>query len=181
MPTDLLDGAARARLARRLDGFAADGVSGTVLLAEAGEPVAQHSLGLANRAENTPVGPDTRFQTASVTKMFTAVAVLDQVGQGRLTVRTPVVDVIPSDHRPTHLSAEVTVHDLLSHTSGIADYFEEDDSLPNYGEDYGALWHPSALQDRAPDRPPAAVRRTTRVSGARRDLSLLQRRLRPVG
>jgi len=140
VPTDLLDTAARARLTRRLDGFEADGVSGTVLLAEAGVTVVQHCLGLANRAENTPVGPDTRFQTASVTKMFTAVAVLDQVGQGRVTVRTPAVEVIPSDRRPAHLSVDVTVHDLLCHTSGIADYCEEDDSLPNYCEDYASLW-----------------------------------------
>lgn len=128
----------------------AGGVSGTVLLCEAGIPVVQHCIGLADRAAGTPVVPNTRFQTASVTKMLTATAVLDQVAQGRVTVRTPVVDVIPSDRRPRHLSAEVTVHHLLCHTSGIADYFEEDESLPNAGTDYAALWH---------DLPPARVER----------------------
>jgi len=150
MPQHALDDAARARVSRRLEELEAGGVSGTVLLAEAGIPVLQHCLGLADRAANSPVTPNTRFQTASVTKMLTATAVLDQVAQGRLAVHTPVVDVVPPDRRPRHLSADVTVHHLLCHTSGIADYFEEDDSLPNAGTDYAALWR---------DLPPARVER----------------------
>jgi len=150
MPQDSLDDAARARLSHRLAELEAGGVSGTVLLAVAGVPVVQHCLGLADRATNTAVTLDTRFQTASVTKMLTAVAVLDQVAQGRITVQTPVVELVPAARRPRHLAAEVTVHHLLCHTSGIADYFEEDESLPNAGTDYAALWH---------DVPPGRVER----------------------
>lgn len=136
----VLDEAAHARLSHRLQEFAAGGVSGTVLLAVAGVPVLQHCIGLADRAAGTPVTPGTRFQTASVSKMLTAVAVLDQVRLGRVGVQTPVVEVIPADRRPRRLSAEVTVHHLLCHTSGIADYCEEDEALPNYCADYAALW-----------------------------------------
>ena len=151
MPQHLLDDeAASARLGRRLEELASGGVSGTVLLAQAGVPVTQHCLGLADRAAHIPVTPSTRFQTASVTKMLTAVAVLDQVAQGRVTVGTPVVELVPSDRRPRQLAADVTVHHLLCHTSGIADYFEEDESLPNAGTDYAALWL---------DLPPARVER----------------------
>ena len=141
-----LDEAARARLSRRLEELEAGGLSGTVLLAEAGVPVVQHCLGLAVRAAGTPVTPDTRFQTASVTKMLT--------GRGARPVTqaasryTPVV--VPPARRPRHLAAEVTVHHLLCHTSGIADYCEEDDTLPNYCADYGALWR---------DLPPARMER----------------------
>ena len=145
-----LDDAAHTRLSRRLEELERGGVSGTVLLAEAGVPVVQHCLGLADRAAGAPVTPDTRFQTASVSKMFTAAAVLDQVARGHITVDTPVVDVVPADRRPRHLAAEVTVHHLLCHTSGIADYFEEDESLPNAATDYGALWR---------DLPPGWVQR----------------------
>lgn len=141
---------ARARLRRRLAELAADGVSGTVLLAKAGVPVVQQCIGLADRAAGAPVAPGTRFQTASVTKMLTATAVLDQVAQGRVTVATPVVELIPPDRRPRHLRDDVTVHHLLCHTSGIADYFEEDESLPDAATDYGALWH---------DLPPGRVER----------------------
>jgi len=145
-----LDDPARGRLSHRLAELEAGGVSGTVLLAQAGVPVVQHCLGLADRAAGTPVAPDTRFQTASVTKMLTAAAVLDQVVLGSVTVHTPIVEVVPTDRRPRHLTADVTVHHLLCHTSGIADYFEEDESLPNAGTDYAALWR---------DLPPARVER----------------------
>ena len=141
VPQPAVDDAARARLSHRLAELEAGGVSGTVLLAEAGVPIVQHCLGLADRANNTPVTATTRFQTASVTKMLTAAAVLDQVAQGRVAVQTPVVDVVPPDRRPRDLAADVTVHHLLCHSSGIADYFEEDESLPNAGTDYAALWH----------------------------------------
>ena len=150
MSTLSLDDAAQNRLSRRLAELEAGGVSGTVLLAEAGVPVLQQSVGLADRAATTPVTPETRFQCASVSKMMTAAAVLDQVAHGRVTVQTPVVDVVPADRRPRHLSADVTVHHLLTHTSGMADYFEEDESLPNAGTDYAALWR---------DLPPARVER----------------------
>ncbi|WP_395729209.1 serine hydrolase domain-containing protein [Nakamurella sp.] len=148
-----LGDSARTHLIGRLDDLAASGVSGTVLLAEAGTPVVQHCLGLADRANGVPITPRTRFQTASVTKMFTAAAVLDQVARGRVTVHTPVVDVVPSDRRPRHLSTDVTVHHLLCHTSGIADYCEEDESLPAYCADYGALWRalPPARVERPAD------------------------------
>lgn len=150
MPGSTLDDAARDRLSKRFAELEARGVSGTVLLAEAGIPVMQSCLGLAGRADGIPVAPRTRFQTASVTKMFTAVAVLDQVARGRVTVETPVVDVVPADRRPRHLAADVTVHHLLCHTSGIADYCEEDESLSNFCADYGALWR---------DVPPARIER----------------------
>ena len=145
-----IDDAAGARLQRALEALEAGGVSGTVLLTQAGVPIVQHCLGLADRANGLPVEPDTRFQTASVTKMLTAAAVLDQAAQGRITLKTPVIDVVPPDRRPRHLAADVTVHHLLCHTSGIADYFEEDESLPNAGTDYADLWR---------DLPPARVER----------------------
>jgi CubicO group peptidase (beta-lactamase class C family) len=50
------------------------------------------------------------------------------------------VDVLPTDRRPSTLLPEVTVHHLLTHTSGIADYAEEDEDTPNYLDDYGDLW-----------------------------------------
>lgn len=146
----VLDLEARARLQHRLDELAAGGVSGTVLLSQGGVAAVQHCVGLADRAAGAPVTPDTRFQTASVTKMFTAVAVLDQVARGRITLQTSIVDAVPPDRRPRHLATDVTVHHLLCHTSGIADYCEEDESLPNFCADYGALWN---------DLPPARAER----------------------
>ncbi|HEX8092795.1 serine hydrolase domain-containing protein [Jatrophihabitans sp.] len=92
--------------------------------------------GLANRSDSAPITPRTRFALASVSKMFTAAAVATLVRDGRVAFDTPVVSVLPADRRPATLQPDVTVHHLLTHTSGIADYAEEEDE----DFDYGALW-----------------------------------------
>ena len=113
---------------------------GTVLLTRRGETLFEGCYGLADRAAAVPVSPRTRFGLASLTKMFSAVAVADLVAQGRLAFDRPIVDILPAGRRPSTLLPEVTVHHLLSHTSGIADYYEEDEDFPAHLEDYGALW-----------------------------------------
>lgn len=92
--------------------------------------------GAANRADGVPVRPTTRFAVASVSKMFTAATIATLVRDGRLGFGTPVVDVLPPERRPSTLVPDVTVHHLLSHTSGIADYAEEEAE----DDDYAALW-----------------------------------------
>lgn len=128
-------------------------LSGAVLMTRAGEVVFEGCYGYADRATGLPVTPATRFALASVTKMFTAVAVVDLVSSGALTFETPVVDVLPPERRPSTLLREVTVHHLLCHTSGIADYCEEDEDSPFYLEDYGELWvqRPSYAMERPAD------------------------------
>jgi CubicO group peptidase (beta-lactamase class C family) len=115
-------------------------LSGTALLTAHGRTVFEGCYGHADRAAGIPVAPRTRFGLASVTKMFTAVAVADQVAQGRLRFDQPVIEVLPAPRRPSTLRDDVTVHHLLCHTSGIADYSEEDEDTPGYVEDYGSLW-----------------------------------------
>jgi CubicO group peptidase (beta-lactamase class C family) len=128
-------------------------LSGAVLMTRAGEVVLERCYGFADRAAGTPVTPATRFGLASVTKMFTAVAVVDLVASGALAFDTPVVSVLPASRRPSTLLPEVTVHHLLCHTSGIADYCEEDEESPAYLEDYGSLWEqrPSYSMERPAD------------------------------
>lgn len=99
--------------------------------------------GLADKAAGVPITPRTRFALASISKMFTAAAVATLVRDGKVAFGTPVVSVLPAGRRPSTLRPDVTVGHLLEHTSGIADYAEEDDDL-----DYAALWL---------DRPPAAM------------------------
>jgi CubicO group peptidase (beta-lactamase class C family) len=108
--------------------------SGAALITVGGQPVFTGYYGLANRADGVPITPRTRFGLASLTKMFTAVTVADLVRGGKLTFDTRVVDVVPPERRPSTLLPEVTVAHLLSHTSGIADYFEEEDDDLDYGE-----------------------------------------------
>ncbi len=115
-------------------------LSGSFLLTRGGETLVEHCTGFADRAAGTRVTPATRFALASFTKMFTAAAVADLVTEGLLTYDARVVDLLPAARRPSTLLPEVTAHHLLTHTSGIADYFEEDEDSPSYQEDYGALW-----------------------------------------
>jgi CubicO group peptidase (beta-lactamase class C family) len=93
----------------------------------------EECFGLADRAAGVPNGAATRFGIASVTKMFTAACVL-RLG---VDVSAPVVSLLPPERRPATLRDDVTVHHLLSHTSHLADYAEEDgpEAL-----DYAAIW-----------------------------------------
>jgi CubicO group peptidase (beta-lactamase class C family) len=116
-------------------------LSGTMLLTRGGETLLEVCVGRADRASGQPVTPATRFGLASVTKMFTACTVVSLVGDDLATFDTPVVDILPAARRPSTLLGEVTLHHLLCHTSGIADYFEEDEGSPSFaGDDYAALW-----------------------------------------
>ncbi len=128
-------------------------LSGSFLLTAGGEPVLEHCCGLADRGAGIPNTPQTRFGLASLTKMFTAVTVVDLVASGRLAFDSRVVDLLPAARRPATLLPEVTVHHLLSHTSGVADYAEEDEDTPGYVEDYGSLWDevPSYRMERPAD------------------------------
>lgn len=136
-----------AEQAARLE--AEENFSGILRVVRGEQVLLESCHGLANRTDSVRVRLETRFATASLSKMFTAVAVLDAAGRGEVGVHDPVVDVLPPDLRPSTLRPDVTVHHLLSHTSGIADYYEEDEDLPGYQDDYGALWR---------DRPTYSVR-----------------------
>jgi CubicO group peptidase (beta-lactamase class C family) len=137
----MLSSDAQAALDKRFDRWVRErDLSGTVLVTQAGSTVYERCYGLADRAAELPVTPETRFGLASVTKLFTAVAVADCVTMGALRFEDAVVDVLPTDLRPATLRPDVTVHHLLIHTSGIADYAEEDPESPGYVDDYGALW-----------------------------------------
>ena len=89
--------------------------------------------GLANRDFNIPNRIDTKFDTASVTKTFTAVAVLMLAEQESLRLTDRIHDII--DLADTAIPADVTIEQLLNHTSGIADDADEE-----AGEDYSALF-----------------------------------------
>ena len=140
--------------------------SGTALVMGPEGPLLEESHGLADRAQGAPIHSGTRFGLASLSKMFTAVALLSAARDGLLEVQDRVVDLLPAARRPRSMDDRVTVHHLLSHTSGIGDYFEEDEDLPGYiGEDYGQLWRdrPSYRMERPDDflplyddRPPAS-------------------------
>jgi CubicO group peptidase (beta-lactamase class C family) len=126
MSFDGLDGWLRARAA-------ADEFSGVVLISRAGATVFSRAYGWASRRWRVPVTAETRFDTASIGKVFTAVAALQLVDEGRLGLEMPITEVV--DLSGTAISPAVRLRHLLTHTSGIADDADEE-----AGEDYAMLW-----------------------------------------
>lgn len=76
---------------------------------------------------------DTRFDTASITKVFTAVSILQLLDKELISLDDKVLDII--DIGEVAFSKDVTLYQLLTHTSGIADDADEE-----AGEDYEAIW-----------------------------------------
>ncbi|GAA1949554.1 serine hydrolase domain-containing protein [Microbacterium deminutum] len=112
-------------LATALDARArADRLSGVVSLDLDGEPLFAAAYGLADRAHGIPNAVDTRFGMASASKGFTAAAVISLIDDGTLRLETPVRDILNAD-LPS-VDKAVTVEHLLSHTSGIGDYLDEE-------------------------------------------------------
>jgi len=113
--------------------------SGVVLISEKGEKIFRKACGYANRGWSIKNTLDTRFRIASVSKMFTSVAILQLIEKGELDFETKVVEYL--DLRDTKISNEVTVENLLTHTSGIGDYFDE--SLGD--EEWEKMWRLSYI------------------------------------
>lgn len=110
-----------------------DPFSGVIYVTRAEGVLAAISCGDAIRSESIPNRIDTRFQTASGSKILTAVAICKLVESGRLSFDTPLQACV--DAAFPHYDPRITVHHLLTHTSGITSYFEED-----VNDDYEALW-----------------------------------------
>ncbi len=109
------------------------GFSGAVAVARGDERIFAAAYGYANRAWQAPCTLDTRFDTASITKLFTAVATLQLAERGAFGLDTSVIGYLELDG--TTISRAVTPYHLLTHTSGIADDADEE-----AGERYEDLW-----------------------------------------
>ncbi len=105
-----------AELDRAFRAWADAGFSGSVAVTTGGEPDCVAAYGPADRDADRPNTVDTVFAIGSVSKAFTAAAVLDLVDAGRLTLSDRAGDLVPGLTGP---AAGVTVEQLLLHTSGL--------------------------------------------------------------
>jgi CubicO group peptidase (beta-lactamase class C family) len=117
-------GALRAWLDERV---ASDEFSGVALVWRNGQPEFSYAGGIAHRGHGVPITDRTRFAVASVTKMITAATALRLVDRGLVALDRPLVDILPEDQQPKALTGEHTLHHLLSHTSGLANYHDDAD------------------------------------------------------
>jgi CubicO group peptidase (beta-lactamase class C family) len=115
-PAPLADAELSVRLARWLDAAAAEGFTGVVLVARRGAVLVERGYGARVPGTSEPVRPDTVFTTGSITKQFTAAAILKLEELGRLSVADPIdrhLPGVPADKRA------LTIHHLLTHTAGF--------------------------------------------------------------
>jgi len=99
---------------------------GSVLVAQDGKMLLSNGYGMANLEYDIPNNPHTRFDIGSVSKTFTATLVLMLQQQGKLNVQDPICKYLndcPDSWR------EITIHHLLTHTSGITNYTELPDQF----------------------------------------------------
>ena len=133
-----------------LDALAAeDRFSGSVLLARNGRPVLRKAWGMADREKQVPSRPDTRFNFASMGKMFTAVGIAQLVEAGKLGWNDRLSDHLPDF--PKETASRVTIAQLLSHQAGFGAYFasprwREVQSSVRSVSDFVALFRDEPLQ-----------------------------------
>jgi CubicO group peptidase (beta-lactamase class C family) len=103
--------------------------NGAALVAENGKVIYKGAFGMANMEWGIANTPDTKFRLGSITKQFTSMLILQLVEQGKVKLDAKISDYLP-DYRKD-IGQKVTVHQLLTHTSGIPSYT----GLPNFFQD----------------------------------------------
>ncbi|MET7463061.1 serine hydrolase domain-containing protein [Nonomuraea sp. NPDC005501] len=110
-----------AELQSAMDGIHSAGMPGVYAeVREAGQ-VWRGASGVADLETGRPVRPDMRQRVGSITKVFTAAAILQQVEKGRIRLDAPIGHYLPK-LVPGDRGKEITVRMLLNHTSGLAEY-----------------------------------------------------------
>ncbi|UOY92829.1 beta-lactamase family protein [Ectobacillus sp. JY-23] len=97
--------------------------SGVITIEQAGSTLFEHAQGYYNRSEGLRNTLQTRFGIASGCKLFTAIAICRLIEQDLLAFDTKLKDCLPIAF--PHINGDLTIHHLLTHTSGIPDYFDE--------------------------------------------------------
>jgi CubicO group peptidase (beta-lactamase class C family) len=98
--------------------------SGVVSIRQGDSALYERAAGYADRSNRIPIALETRFGIASGTKFLTALAIGKLIEAGKLSFSTPLKDCLALPF--PRYSPEITIRHLLTHTSGIPDYFDEE-------------------------------------------------------
>lgn len=123
-PTVPASAAAQQDLGERIDAaiagyYKADGPGATVIVVKDGKTVLRRAYGMADAAARKPLSPDASLRLGSITKQFTATAILMLAEEGKLALSDDITRFFPD--YPSG-GKKITVEHLLTHTSGIASY-----------------------------------------------------------
>jgi CubicO group peptidase (beta-lactamase class C family) len=136
-----------ARMEQVIQSFVTDKqFMGSVLVARGNEILLNRGYGFANLEWNIPDSPTTKFRLGSITKQFTAAAILLLEERGKLSVDDPVKKYMPD--APVAWD-KITIFNLLTHTSGIPSFT----SFPDYAKLEGFSTTPEELVARFRDKP----------------------------
>ncbi len=122
----------RAEMQQKIDRVATDALaktgvpSASVAVVKDGQIAYLHAYGNARLDPSTPAKPEMRYSIGSISKQFTAAAILLLQEQGKLSLGDKIGKFIPGLTR----ASEVTIRQLLSHTSGYQDYWPQDYVMP---------------------------------------------------
>jgi D-alanyl-D-alanine carboxypeptidase len=129
-----------ARLQRALDDVVAAGAPGAVLLVRVGDRTIRLTSGQSNLAPETPMRANLRTRIGGVTKSFTATVVLQLVTEGKLALDNTVEQWLPG---AISNGSEITIRQLLNHTSGVFNYTSDPTILAPYIEgDFTRIFDP---------------------------------------
>jgi len=101
-----------------------DEFSGAVLVAKNGIPLFKRAYGLASKSYNIQNHLDTKFNIASLGKMFTGVAITQLIQKGELLPNDPLNKHVNDEWIKPEYSNKIQIQHLLTHTSGLGDYFK---------------------------------------------------------
>lgn len=107
--------------------------SGVISIVQRGKNIFQGEYGFADKANEIPNKMDTKFGTASAGKVFVATAILNLIEKKHIKLDSTIGEILKFDLK--QIDSGITVRQLLNHTSGIPDYFDES-VMDNYEE----LW-----------------------------------------
>jgi D-alanyl-D-alanine carboxypeptidase len=138
------DSALAGELQQILDATVADGtIPGAVLAVHIpGHTPWSGASGLADRRQRLPMEPSTRVRIASISKIFTAVVVMQLVEEGAIDLDAPMTTWLP-DLVPN--GEQITVRNLLNHTSGLYDFVEDRRFISHGYQKPDRMWEPQEL------------------------------------
>jgi len=107
--------------------------NGVVSVLQNGEPIFKKAYGYADLPNRRPNNTDTIFEVASGSKVFVATGIMKLIEEGKFSLESAIGELL--DFNLKQISPEITVRQLLNHTSGIPDYFDE-----SVMDDMSELW-----------------------------------------
>jgi CubicO group peptidase (beta-lactamase class C family) len=103
----------------------ADVFSGTLLIAKGDKVLLSFVGGEASKRFHVPNNMDTKFNLGSMNKMFTATSIMQLVEKDLLALDDPISKYVDESWLPKDVTSKITIHHLLTHTSGLGSYFNE--------------------------------------------------------